>query len=287
MEKYGNNEGKDIYMTKLKVARGEVEENSKKLENEEFNKRNSKNSEDNKPNESLNLEQEHGEIKNITILIEGQETLSYENKDGKITTVPFKQIEEEKKYMFKRLEIMDICKENTSNILQRINLYRKVNPAIVTVLKNDKESIKQYIKDLKNKEEFKFDLTHDLSRLNVFQKLKERKYTRTEEKCNAQILRKIFNKNKALAEPKEGKKSKKNTSTQAHKDFIKTLQLIVDDIREQDANYLRGKVNKEIVSGNNNKDKYSGMENTDYMKSLEGDFYKAINDRQDTQDNTK
>ena len=60
-----------------------------------------------------------------------------------------------------------------------------------------------WVKSIYNKSKFPFELKHDLSGLNIIDKFKLRKHTKTEERCGAEILGKIWNKNKALSEGKQ------------------------------------------------------------------------------------
>lgn len=145
----------------------------------------------------------------ISIFIsENDKIIKCKDKNGTIN-IPIEEIEDEKSDMYKRLDIGKKCrkiiKETTGKRRLGLMLKRKVNPEIIRALDStgNRDLIEKYIESVYNKSEFPFELKHDLSGLNIREKFKLRKYTKTEEKCGAEILGKIWNKNKALSEGKQ------------------------------------------------------------------------------------
>lgn len=227
-------------------------------------------------------------IKNININ-EKDRVVIWTRTDGEEGKYSLDAIKSEKKAMFKRLDILSSCRDNSKNILSALALYMKVNPAIIKAMGNDKDAILNYLDCLNNKNEFPFELVHDLSGLNIFQKLTNR-FVRVEEKLGAVIRGKIFNKNKALSEPKEDNKAEQiKTSSQAHRDFEKALKIVNqdrDDIKS--ANELKESLSKEVAEMmDSNKDeanKYSELVNKDYMQGLEEQFNDALNEKQNLEE---
>lgn len=148
--------------------------------------------------------------KDISIFIsENDKVIKCKDKDGVMTNIPMDALKDENKNMFKRLDISKKCRKIKKEIkgkrLAGLTLKRKLNPEIIRALDRteNRDLIEKYIESVYTKSEFPFELKHDLSGLKRREKLALRKYTKTEEKCGAQILGKIWNKNKALGEGKK------------------------------------------------------------------------------------
>ena len=148
--------------------------------------------------------------KDISIFIsENNKVIKCKDKDGVMTNIPMDALKDENKNMFKRLDISKKCRKIKKEIkgkrLAGLTLKRKLNPEIIRALDRteNRDLIEKYIESVYTKSEFPFELKHDLSGLKRREKLALRKYTKTEEKCGAQILGKIWNKNKALGEGKK------------------------------------------------------------------------------------
>ena len=142
--------------------------------------------------------------KNISIFIsENDKIIKCKNENGTIN-IPIETLIDEKNDMYKRLRIGKICrkviKETTGKRRLGLMLKRKVNPEVIRALDSigNKDLIGKYIESIYNKDEFPFGLKHDLSGLSIGQRFKLRKYIKVEEKCGAEILGKIWNKNKTL-----------------------------------------------------------------------------------------
>lgn len=187
------------------------------------------------------------EIKSIEVK-EKDRIVICEYRDGKKETISLEQIQSEKKSMFKRLEIFSTCKDNSHTLLGAVSLYRKVNPAVIKAIGYNKETISDYIDCLNNKKEFPFELVHDLSGMSTLQKIRKNRFVRTEEKCGASILGKVFNKNKALDESIEHKKDiTVENITQRHKDFERTMKVINQDRENvKSENELEENLSKEV-----------------------------------------
>ena len=148
--------------------------------------------------------------KDISIFIsENDKVIKCKDKDGVMTNIPMDALKDENKNMFKRLDIGKKCRKIKKEIkgkrLAGLTLKRKLNPEIIRALDRteNRDLIEKYIESVYTKSEFPFELKHDLSGLKRREKLALRKYTKTEEKCGAQILGKIWDKNKALGEGKK------------------------------------------------------------------------------------
>lgn len=205
---------------------------------------------------------------------ENEGVVIWTSADGKQGKYSLNAIKIEKNAMFKRLDILSACKNNSNNLLNAIALYMKVNPAIIKAMENDRDGIINYLKCLNDKNDFSFELVHDLTGLSIFQKLTNR-FVGIEEKLGAIIKGKVFNKNKALMEPqKENKNERIEIYSKAHKDFEKTLKLIKNDRDTiKTADELKRSLSKEVIemmtSNEYKANKYSELVNRDYMKTLE------------------
>lgn len=175
----------------------------------------------------------------ISIFIsENDKIIECKDKNGTIN-IPIEEIENEKNDMYKRLDISKKCrkiiKETTGKRRLGLMLKRKVNPAIIRALDStgNRDLIEKYIESVYNKSEFPFELKHDLSGLNIREKFKLRKYTKTEEKCGAEILGKIWNKNKALS---EGKQNVNELEQESKDDIAASVREIIAKEKEEKEN---------------------------------------------------
>lgn len=196
----------------------------------------------------------------ISIFIsENDKIIECKDKNGTIN-IPIEEIENEKNDMYKRLDISKKCrkiiKETTGKRRLGLMLKRKVNPEIIRALDStgNRDLIEKYIESVYNKSEFPFELKHDLSGLNIREKFKLRKYTKTEEKCGAEILGKIWNKNKALS---EGKQNVNELEQESKDDIAASVREIIAKEKEEKEN--ASFVQK--VDGKNAKiaEKYKGL----------------------------
>ena len=102
-----------------------------------------------------------------------------------------KREKREKREIFKRL-----------NIKKRVKGFRtlkKVNPTIIKILEqveNGDTMIEQYLQSIGSKKQFNFQVKHDFTGLNIFQRLKMNGLVKREQKCGANIIGKLFGKNK-------------------------------------------------------------------------------------------
>lgn len=163
---------------------------------------------DKKDIEFASREAEEGKKIHIKI-IESKEVVEYIDNIGK-KTIPLSSLIEEKGNIYKRLEIGKMCRKVIKDTKGKrrlgIMLKRKINPEIVKALDatGNEDLVQDYIESIYTKKELPFELTHDLSELSMIEKLQMRKYTKSEEKCGAKILGKIFSRNKALPEGEKG-----------------------------------------------------------------------------------
>ena len=235
--------------------------------------------------DNKHIDEPYEELANtLSIRIKEKERIvAWTRDDGEEMEYSLDAIKSEKKGMFKRLDILTFCKDNSRNMLGALALYMKVNPAIIKAMDNNKEDIADYIDCLKNKKQFSFNLVHDLSGLNIFQKLGN-EFVDLEEKLGAVVKGKIFSKTKALPEPKKDNKTKSTENyNQAQRDFKKTLKVIKKDREDiKLENELKENLSKEVTEMmDSNKDeanKYSELVNKDYMQSLEDKFNDALKD---------
>ena len=217
---------------------------------------------------------------NISIFIsENDKIIKCKDKNG-IINIPIEEIEDEKKDMYKRLDIGKKCrkviKKSTGNRRLGLMLKRKVNPEIVRALDStgNRDLIEKYIESVYNKSEFPFELKHDLSGLNIREKFKLRKYTKTEEKCGAEILGKIWNKNKTLS---EGKQNVNELEQESKDEIAASVRKIIAKEKEEKENAsfvqkVDGK-NAEIAEkyneNNKTQNEYENMPLADLLNELE------------------
>lgn len=216
----------------------------------------------------------------ISIFIsENDKIIKCKDKNGTIN-IPIEEIEDEKNDMYKRLDISKKCrkiiKETTGKRRLGLMLKRKVNPEIIRALDStgNRDLIEKYIESVYNKSEFPFELKHDLSGLNIREKFKLRKYTKTEEKCGAEILGKIWNKNKALS---EGKQNVNELEQESKDEIAASVRKIIAKEKEEKENAsfvqkVDGK-NAEIAEkyneDNKTQNEYENMPLADLLNELE------------------
>lgn len=216
----------------------------------------------------------------ISIFIsENDKIIKCKDKNGTIN-IPIEEIEDEKNDMYKRLDISKKCrkiiKETTGKRRLGLMLKRKVNPEIIRALDStgNRDLIEKYIESVYNKSEFPFELKHDLSGLNIREKFKLRKYTKTEEKCGAEILGKIWNKNKALS---EGKQNVNELEQESKDEIAASVREIIAKEKEEKKNAsfvqkVDGK-NAEIAEkyneDNKTQNEYENMPLADLLNELE------------------
>lgn len=111
---------------------------------------------------------------------EGIAIYDFGNQQGKIS---LKEVKKDKRAMFKRYGIRKLVGFRAS---------RKVNPTIIKALEqmgNSEQMIGDYLQSIKNNSQFNFNLNHDISGLNFFQRISRNRQARCEEKCGANITR--------------------------------------------------------------------------------------------------
>ena len=136
--------------------------------------------------------------KKLIVIQEYEGYIRYCDEDNCEKILDIEDVLENSKENFKNLRISKKCREIAGGIIKGALLKRKINPEIVEVLKDDEEQLKEYISCIKDKKELPFKLIHDLENLKIVEKLLLNKFTKAEEKSNAVILGKIFDKNRAL-----------------------------------------------------------------------------------------
>lgn len=150
------------------------------------------------------------------------------------------------------MEIGDLCKEIAGATFPGLLLRTKVNPAIVETLKNDKETLKEYITCLYEQKELPFELVHDLrdSSLGRWDKLKMWVNAKAEDKIPGTKIT-FAEKFKMLG---RGNKAKTEALSSAQKDFnVKNESPKVKEARfkdnykyENEDNKIETKANEEI-----------------------------------------
>lgn len=115
---------------------------------------------------------------------EGIATYNFGNKQGVIS---LKEVKEDKKAMFKKYGIRKLVGFRAS---------RRVNPAVIKAfeqMENGDQMIGEYLQSIKYKGRFNFNLEHDLSGLNIFQRISRNRQIKREQKCGAIITKKQSN----------------------------------------------------------------------------------------------
>lgn len=112
---------------------------------------------------------------------EGIATYNFGNKQGVIS---LEEVKEDKKAMFKKYGIRKLVGFRAS---------RRVNPAVIKAfeqMENGDQMIGEYLQSIKYKGRFNFNLEHDLSGLNIFQRISRNRQVKREQKCGAIITKK-------------------------------------------------------------------------------------------------
>lgn len=153
-----------------------------------------------------NIEPKKDEVTSITIN-ENAGEIYVSTKEGVKTKLSLEEVLDEKKAIYKRLDVKKICSNIEKGKIKALLLQAKVNPAIIKAL-NDKEAIKEYISCLNEKRELPFELVHDLrnSKLGLFDKMKMWVHARAEDKIpgtKISFASRLWNKNRAIKAPKE------------------------------------------------------------------------------------
>lgn len=153
-----------------------------------------------------NIEPKKDEVTSITIN-ENAGEIYVSTKEGVKTKLSLEEVLDEKKAIYKRLDVKKICSNIEKGKIKALLLQAKVNPAIIKAL-NDKEAIKEYISCLNEKRELPFELVHDLrnSKLGLFDKMKMWVHARAEDKIpgtKISFASRLWNKNRAIEAPKE------------------------------------------------------------------------------------
>lgn len=181
--------------------------------------------------------------KDISILIsEAEGIVEYIDNQGKQLKLPLTTILDEKKASYKRIGINKMCREVAGGRIRGALLRRKVNPEIVKILDStgNNEMLKDYIKNISDKKEFSFNLTHDLTNLTRVQKWMMQRYTRAEEKCGAKIIGKLWDKNKALPESSKQENKEDKILKEAREEISGRVNEILNR-REQSKSNSRNK----------------------------------------------
>ena len=201
-------------------------------------------------------------VKDYIYINENEKVVSLRKSSGEVIEYNTDLSIFDKMNLYKELGIREICKNQTDNIFKATLLSSKLNPAIIRVYKNDKESIKKYISSVNNKEEFEFDLKHDFTNINTI-KGYFNKYIKSETLCGAEIV--YGKRNNDEKEDLELKDSFKNRCS----DFKKAYKLVMQDRQnaqlENDLEKeLSGEVNKILKSKKNEE----VLVNKDYLLGI-------------------
>lgn len=133
------------------------------------------------------------------------------------------EILKNKAKIFNRSNVNQISKEITGNRFKAFLLKRKINPAVIRVLENEEE-IKEYLTAIYNKEtkELPFDLIHDMtdSKLNLVDKIKMKRFAKTENRLGAKVIGKGYDLNTAL---EAGTQSRESTEEKKENRFLSDI----------------------------------------------------------------
>ncbi len=150
--------------------------------------------------------------KDINIYIsEKNGFVQYTDKEGKKLELSISSIKEEKPNTYKRIPINKMCKKVAGNRLQGAYLSHKISPILIKILDStgNNQMIYDYIESIHNHQPLPFNLYHDLSGLTEIEKWKLQRFTKSEEKCGAEIIK--DSEVKLLFEQKPEKTKKRNT----------------------------------------------------------------------------
>lgn len=219
-----------------------IEDISKDYENVNFTPQ--KIDEEYLKNQNIDYNPEKNTNKKIFIYIsENKGVVEYKDNEENKKELSIASIFEEKKATYKRIGINRMCKECAGGTIKGLLLKRKINPEIVKILDSTGNSsmIKDYINKVNNKKKFPFELTHDLTKINMANKFRMQKYTRTEEKCGAIVVGKIWDKNKTLNPGKQN----------------------VEEIEKESKNKIAASVKEIIAKGKEEKENASFVQRVD------------------------
>ena len=121
-------------------------------------------------------------IKNIKIN-EPYNEVSVTYQNNKLDQYDLKQAVKTGKKELKSEEIKNLCKRISGSRIKGILLRRKLNPAIITALRNkNQEVLENYIETINGREELKFEVQHNLgsNSLSFFDKRKMKRIAKTE-----------------------------------------------------------------------------------------------------------
>lgn len=253
-----NKDYKNIHLGATPIV-GEVKlKNEKQLnafeKNNIINRVKSEMEKDKEYRKEIKLEEKKDEVTSI-IINEKAGDIYVSTKEGRRTKLSLEEVLSEKKDMYKRLDIKEICSEIADGKIKGLLLQAKVNPAIIKALDN-KEAVKEYISCLNEKRELPFELTHDLrdSKLGFFDKMKMWVHARAEDKIpgtKISFATRFWNKNKALPEPENAVATKDNNIKEQYKvenkgnKIEKQAAKIMDSAEQEISNNV-----KEIMSDN-------------------------------------
>lgn len=178
----------DMYKT-ITTIHYSTPQNSKKSENSDFEiiddmEQARKSEEDTQQKESID--------KDIDIYIsEKNGFVQYTDKEGKKLELSISSIKEEKPNTYKRISINKMCKKIAGNKIQGAYLSHKINPILIKILDGtgNNQMIYDYIESIHNHQPLPFNLHHDLSGLTEIEKWKLQRFTKSEEKSRAEIIK--------------------------------------------------------------------------------------------------
>ena len=146
----------------------------------------------------------------------------YDKKDQGVIKGRVRTALIEKRETYKKLRIKDMCKELAGNRVLAALLCRKINPRIISVIKNEPQMVYAYVKAIHNKEELPFTLFHELYGASKIKKFRMLKYTRAEAKSGAEVTGSLFN---ALNEGKVNDSQEKLASDYSLGELLDNAQI--------------------------------------------------------------
>lgn len=146
----------------------------------------------------------------------------YDKKDQGVIKGRVRTALIEKRETYKKLRIKDMCKELAGNRVSATLLCRKINPRIISVMKNEPQMVYAYVKAIHNKEELPFTLFHELYGASKIKKFRMLKYTRAEAKSGAEVTGSLFN---ALNEGKVNDSQEKLASDYSLGELLDNAQI--------------------------------------------------------------
>lgn len=179
-----------------------------------------------------NINKEPKESKGIENIIiserNGNAIIAFKN--GEKSTSNIGEIFENKKNIYGKANIKEICKNIAGDKIRGLLLSAKVNPAIVDLLQNysEPEMMQEYIQCLNDKKELPFELVHDLrdSKLGIMNRLKMWVCARAEDKIpgtKITFVTRLWNKNKAMAEKSQVPAQDESSKTEKLNEYSKKL----------------------------------------------------------------